>query len=257
MKDCSGKTATIFLILFSVLLLSLTAITLFLFQKEREMRKTTELKLEVIQQDAQQLKQELDLAIKDKALLEQSKKEIEQKINGLLDEIDLEKGISEGLKQERLSLSKQLNDLADQKKRVEQERAVLTDKIQSLEDQLAEEKMLREDVEREVEKYKEQELSNAHISLDKIVVTPPINGFSEDALQGKILRINPENNFIIVDLGKTDLLEPDMILEIYRRKEFFGHAQVVSVQKSMSVADLVPPLSADQLSLSDQVLLKK
>lgn len=257
MKDRSGKTATIFLIVFSILLLSLTAITLFLFQKEREIRKTTELKLDVIQQEAQQLKQDLDSAREDNSFLEKSKKEIEQKIDGLLDEIDLAKGISEGLKQERLSLSKQLNDTVDQKKRIEQEIVALTEKIQSLENQLSEEKILREDAQRVIEQYKEQELSNSHISLDKIVVTPSSDGFSEDALKGKILRLNSENNFIIVDLGKTDLLEPEMIFEIYRNKEFLGNAKIVSVQKSMSVADLLPPLLADQLSLSDQVLLKK
>ena len=70
-----GKTLTIFLIVISILFLSLTAITIFFLKKENEMRKATETKLTESEAARAKLNEDLKESQKKVFLLEEKNKE--------------------------------------------------------------------------------------------------------------------------------------------------------------------------------------
>ena len=62
----SGKVLTVFIVIIAILLISLTAISIFFFQKELERRKSVELILEKIKANEQKLEGELKVVRKEK-----------------------------------------------------------------------------------------------------------------------------------------------------------------------------------------------
>jgi len=70
--------------------------------------------------------------------------------------------------------------------------------------------------------------------LEKIVVKPT------PVLAGKILEVNDEYGFVVVDLGKDDNINLGDILSVYRNDKFIGRAQVEKVKEEISAAAILP-----------------
>jgi len=267
MFNRAGKTSTVFLIIFSILLLSLTAITMFLFQKERELRKVTEAKFEMSQESEGKLAKDLEEAKQQMFILDEQKKEIQEKIDGLLDDLELEKGLRVEMKNESLALSQEVDDLIAEKERFQQEAMDLRKKVITLEEQIVEEQTLKENVQAELEKivqWREQDFPSENIdesedvSLDKIIINPEEKIFEPGGIiEVEILKVNAENNFIIISAGKSGSVEENMVAKVYRGEELLGEIKITRVQKSMSVADVLAPLTASEIKLNDKVVLKE
>ncbi|MDP8265462.1 MAG: hypothetical protein P9M07_00790 [Candidatus Aceula meridiana] len=271
MFNRAGKTSVIFLIVFSILLLSLTAITMFLFQKERELRKMTEAKLEMSQENHDKVVKDLEEAKQQIFILDEQKKEIQEKIEGILDDLELEKGLREEMKNESLALSKEVDSLTAEKERFQQAAIELREKADGLEDQLAEEQNLRQEAQAELERivqWREQDFPSEggdevvdegeDVSLDKIVVSSEEKGFEPGGIiEIEILKVNAENNFIIINVGKSGNVEENTVAQVFRGDKLLGEVKITRVQKSMSVADVVPPLTASEIKINDKVVLKE
>ncbi len=263
----AGKTSTIFLVVFSVLLLSLTAITIFFFQKEREMRKNTEVKLEISEKTREKTEQNLNDFKVQVSLLQDRLKEADEKINNSLDDLELEKGLREESKREILTLKESFNLLKGEKDKIQKEVISLREEKVSLGEKLSSLEDLKKEFSIKLEK-KEEELRNLQksldpvgVELDKIVVTSSETtqavSKSVEFITGKILKINKRNNFIIINVGSSSRVSGNQLVEIYRGKTFLGKAKITRVQTSMSVADILKPLSARNLRIGDKVIIKE
>lgn len=113
--NSSGKVLIIFLVITAVLLISLTAISLFFFQKETERRKLAEVTLEEYQGEKVKIDEELKELKKQNFLLQEKNKESEARVNDLSDELELEDGLREEMKLETVSLEKKLEELKAEK----------------------------------------------------------------------------------------------------------------------------------------------
>jgi len=112
MKDnSSGKVLTIFSIIIAILLTSLTAMAIFLLQKEREIRSNIEISQKRSEIKITQLNQQLDETEKQLLLLEEKNKDADEKINSLMDDLELEEGIRGQIKTENVSLKGRPNQL--------------------------------------------------------------------------------------------------------------------------------------------------
>ena len=111
----SGRILTLFLIIIAVLLISTTAISIFFFQKEMELRRIAETDLDRSQNQVSRLDENARQAKKQIFLLEEKNKEADEKINGLLDELDLAQAVKEELKNEKLSLEDQVEKASQAK----------------------------------------------------------------------------------------------------------------------------------------------
>ncbi len=66
--------------------------------------------------------------------------------------------------------------------------------------------------------------------LDRDVKNPGLNG--------KIVSINNDNNFVIVDVGESAGVHAGDILSVYRNSEYIARLEVIQVRKNISAADL-------------------
>src|SRR3989338_6344413 len=107
MKNSSGKVLTIFLVIIAILLISLTAISIFFFQKEIEKRKMADARVEQLQANEAKLEESLKEVKKMSFLLQEKNKEADDRINNLLDELELQEGIREKLKADNVALKQQ------------------------------------------------------------------------------------------------------------------------------------------------------
>ncbi len=288
MKPQAGKVFTIFLIIFATLLISLTAISMFFFQKEVERRKEAEIKLAQTQDEAIKLDADAKELSRQKFLLEEKSKEADEKINSLLDELELEEGLRSEVKTENSSLKEKLAGIAKEESQVEQKLATYQQKMNALKDQLVVEmdknkslntelvqvnKALEELKAKKIEpvvKQEEQKDLELDVELEKIDVVSgedkeedPSEQIEEvvvipdTPVDGRILNVDKETEFVIINLGKRDGIKEGYVLSVYRGKEYLGDIQVTRVQPEMSAADLLPPFSSRVVRKNDQVTAKK
>ncbi|MBI5149880.1 MAG: hypothetical protein HZA28_03815 [Candidatus Omnitrophica bacterium] len=304
--NSSGKVLVIFLIIFVVLSLSLAGLAMFFLHQEKERREQTELALQKSVTNAAQLETKLQEAIKQGFLLQEKNKEADEKINGLLDDLELQKGISEQLKQENQSLQDQLaaatkaqedlqaritgNEEAAQKlPELQSQLQTAQNALQELQQKIQSSEQRTRELEEALAKFQQQPQPPAapseekpadvvvpvpaeqktevpaeppppqqqaeppqqeEVQLEKIVVAPAKN------LDGRILTVDGENEFVIVNLGANHGIKEGQVLSVSRGDARLGDIKVTRVQPEMSAADLVPPLSSRQVHKDDQVTIQ-
>lgn len=273
-KNTSGKIITVFLVISAILLVSLTSVSLFFFKVENEKRIEVQQALDVELAKNSRINAEFEDLKRANILLGEKNKEADEKINGLLDEMELDEGIREELKKEGLVLREQFEVLKQEKekmaKQIKEGVSVSQEKFQELEVKWKVEASLREKFET---KLKEIVIHNKEISekygvdfqtgqliikepeekveLEKIVVVP------DEVPEGRILSVDIATEFIIVNLGEKDGIERGNIMSVYRGKEYLGDVRITRVQPEMAAADLIPPFSSRLVRKNDQVLIKQ
>lgn len=264
----SGKTFTIFLIVFFLMLLSLTSIVTFFLVKEREIRSGVEKKLVVSEDARRKIEEQYKAAQEEIVVLTNKMKEQDDKISGLMDDLELEKGLKDEIKKENVNLKGLVETIGSERKKFQDEVITLRERNTFLESEINAAKDLRDQLSNKLqeaeEKLKGMEgklSSSTGVSLETIIVTP--EGAPEQATgmdtpaQGQILKLNQENNFAIIDIGASSGISEGMIVEFYRGDALLGEGRIARVQNIMSVADFLEPLSAQSVQPNDRVLIKK
>ena len=280
--NSSGKVMTIFIIIIAILLISLTAISLFFFKKESDRREQAEVKLEKSMSSEIELESEVENLTKQNFLLTEKNKEADDRINSLMDELELEAGLKEELKKETVSVREQfqiaqkekesiqlkLDNLASESKHqsvgieeeLQNEISVRTEIEAKLDSAMKEQQRLQNMItqlrlgvdggQEQVDVF-DQPLFDRQVNLDKIVVIP------NEIPEGRILTVDEETEFVIVDIGKKDGVKEGKILSVYRGQDYLGDIRITRVQPEMSAADFIPPFSSKRARKNDQVITKQ
>ncbi len=304
--NSSGKVVTIFLVIIAILLISLTAISLFFFQKETDRRKLAEIALEEFQLEKVSLEEGLAEIENQNFLLQEKNKEADERLDDLSNELELEKGLREEMKIEANTLKAQLEEAQSSKEALAEaikEKKGLKEKltgalaasekkIQELESKLKveiqrgeklgkmyeqrEEEMARANKARVQEEVKQEEYdAPSGVELGEIIVVSGEDSEGEEdiavrtkvpleetfdviekVVEGRILSVDAETEFVIVSLGKMDGVEIGNILAVYRDEDYVGDIRVTRLQPEMSAADLIPPFSIRSIKKNDQVKAK-
>jgi hypothetical protein len=309
--NSSGKVLIVFLVITAILLISLTAISLFFFQKETERRKLAEATLEKHQIEKHELEKSLEEIKKENFLLQEKNKEADELVNDLTDELELEKGLKEEMKLETAAIKEQLEQMKKEKEtfaksieekenlqeKLKKDFTASEQRVKELEAQLKAEiersqKLgeLYEQQQEEVSKLTESQLQKEDknsgivndeepgnvvdmgIELGEIVVVPEGSKTYEagpdflveesaavldSVLDGRILSVDTETEFVIVSLGESDGLSIGSVLSIYRNEDYIGDIKITRLQPKMSAADLIQPLSIRNVRKNDQVKTKQ
>ena len=85
------------------------------------------------------------------------------------------------------------------------------------------------------------------IELEKVVVK------AAPVLVAKVLMVNKDEAFIVVDLGREDNLRIGDTLSVYRNGEFIGRAEVEKVQEKVSAAAILPQWQDVEFKENDEV----
>lgn len=296
-KNSSGKVLVIFLVIFVILSLSLAGLAMFFLSKEKEKRISTEAALQQSVANAAKVEAKLQDAIKQGFLLQEKNKEADEKINGLLDELELQEGIREELKKENQALKEKFEKEA--KARTELQEKIASNeeaaqKLPGLEAQLQTEQGARQELEQKlsaaeertktleealakmqqqgvrspapveavpsVQEPQQQEApavegqnsgKKEEVQLEKIVVAPV-----KAAPEGRIVMVDGETEFVIVNLGANHGIKEEQVLSVSRGKDHLGEIKVTRVQPEMAAADFIPPLTSRQVHKDDSVAIK-
>jgi predicted RNase H-like nuclease (RuvC/YqgF family) len=269
----SGKALTFILIVFVVLLVSVTGISLFFFLKEIDARQAAEAQVDQLKTVEAKLNSDLKSAQEQITLLDEKKREAEEKIEGLLQEVDLQKTTKEEVQKENLALQdnlqKETQAKEEIKSRLTQDLQAAQDKYNSVKSELdkalARSKEL-EDAKSQLEAKMQsttapavelttQETTTATgengIALDKIVVNP------NPSSKGRVISVDSDTDFVIVSLGEKDGINKGALLSIFRGQDYLGDVKVSRVLAEMSAADFVPPFKSQNVKKDDQVVVKK
>lgn len=137
------------------------------------------------------------------------------------------------------------------------------EKINNLNNELTSIKGAKQELER---KLKDLEAKGQDVQLDRIVVTGKSEsasgisgGVSEDAaqLEGKVLVVNKEYDFIVVNLGQKDNVNIGDKLEVLHLNKKIGEVKIEEVRDTMSVAIPLAQDLVNQISEDDKVVYKK
>lgn len=180
--------------------------------------------------------------------------------------------LQEKEKELRIDTQRRLAESVGEKKKVENElivtikaKEIIEEKLQEKEHQI---KLVLDKLEKEIIARREAQIqlviamqekrilaarmrevmvTPKNIELEKIVVkTVP-------ELAGKVLVINKERAFIVVDLGRVDKLMLGDILSVYRGSEFIGRVQVEKVEEKVSAAAILPDWKDTEFKENDEV----
>lgn len=280
-QNSSGKVLTVFVIIILILSITLTALVLFLLQQESKNRRYVEEQLDEAVKNEKTVSSELKELKKQAFLLEEKNKEADERINSLLDELELEEGLKEEMKTETTSLKEQIATLKSKNKGLEEQLSQVkdsSDKITSLEEKLKKESERVKEYEAEIKRLTEQKgvlesqvgaagsknVSSAsdNVKLDPIVVStdndtgesiPPVATISG----GRILSVDTDTDFVIINLGRKDGIVEGLMMSVYRGQEYLGDVTVTRVQPEMAAADFIPPFSSRTVRKNDQVVVKE
>jgi predicted RNase H-like nuclease (RuvC/YqgF family) len=138
----------------------------------------------------------------------------------------LEKNL-EKEKQEKLSISKKLEDVQFDYEKVKKEITRIKNENTMLEGRIS-------------------DLKEKSVDLDRIVVKPESNVMggsktpARELLRGRVLVVNKEYNFIVIDVGQNDGVEKGIVIEIREGTELLGRGEIDKVYETMSSATLLP-----------------
>lgn len=76
--------------------------------------------------------------------------------------------------------------------------------------------------------------SSDTVELEKIVINPG------SVITGKIIMVNKEYAFVVVNLGHQQSLKAGDILYVYRNDEVIGKVQIQRTEENMSAATILP-----------------
>ena len=76
---------------------------------------------------------------------------------------------------------------------------------------------------------------------------------SRGGLEGKIMTVNEEHNFVVIDLGSDDGLEVGAIFSVYRDKKELTKIRVVGTRKQIAAADIINLEGRTEISPGDIV----
>jgi len=157
------------------------------------------------------------------------------------------------IKNENMLLRRQLKRAVDSKLRLQEKIVKLEDEKKKLEEKLAgvetavieKETVLKETAQKisgikDVTEKSEAGEEKA-VELSPIVVHAPDSsaGVSGRELTGRVVAVDSEYNFVVIDIGEDAGVSIGMDFEVYQQDERIGTVRVIQTRKSISAADII------------------
>jgi len=266
--DQRGKGLTVLLILLVAVLLVVSGAGLYLFQKERNNSM-------VLQEELTDIKSRL---LTTERKLDESKKTITD-LQAKLDDAKTEIGtISSQLDQERSARQEAATKLDQFKADLETQKGLRVsleskfnqaqDEARKAQSQINELQSQKIDLEK---KMGELEQRTSGVELGKIVVSPeqqkavankdvvskPSATVKAPAgLEGKVLVVNKEYNFAVINIGSKDGVAIGSEFSVFNSDKLLGDIKVEKVRDSMAAAGFVSADLKDKINEGDKVVKK-
>ena len=256
-----GTAPTIILIILILITLALAGGAFHLFQKEKLKSMALREELQDVRAKEIIIESKLEDSKKELAKMEMQLRESKSQVDFLGSELQSEKK----LKQESAVQLEQLKvELEGQKSAKAQVEEKLNQSQQTLETLQAEFKQLEDKkAELEVKLGGLEEKQPQDVELGTIVVAgqeqqPAAEAAADipSSLEGKILVVNKDYNFAVINLGSKDGVNINDIFSVYSKNKYIGDLKVEKVHESMSAANFLSPDIKDKVREGDKVTIK-
>jgi cell shape-determining protein MreC len=188
--------------------------------------KDTNSKLDAVNSDLKKKDREIESERAGRQKLEDNLKDLNKQKEEVQVELDkYKKAIPPDLPPEQIQAK--LKEFGDQLAALDSEKKVLNDKLLKLE----EEKKKREENERLMKSGK------------------PVPGIS-----GHVVAVNPEWNFVVLDIGSKQGLFEQAGMIVYRGTKLVGKIKITSVEPSTAIADILPEWKQEDIQEGDTVI---
>jgi len=189
--------------------------------------------------------------------LEQEKKEkiayIEQ-IEKMTKDKDALRLKLEQVRGRKREIEKTIQELQTNVEKEKKEKEAFSQKLgyinRVLEDEMLEITKLKQDLATALENIKKLSYNsdNGAVKLPRIEIKDAL-------LKGKVISINKDQNFVIIDIGKRDGVQVGMEFSIYRDDALIAKLKVIDVREVTSAAKVLLSLPRMQIAEADSVVL--
>lgn len=268
-----AKSSVVLLIALMLIFLFAAGTGFYLYQKEHTKNIELEEKIEELNIKQKITEAKFLEAQKIISSLEIKIKESETQISELSDEINKEKA----------SKAEALSNLEQIKQEIEEQRTLKLDlesklsqaqnEVKSMQSKLVVLDSNKKDLEL---KIKDLEDKSTGVELGKIVVNPePVKAdnvkgkkkaaavkvaneavSAEKSLEGKVLVVNKEYNFVVINLGSRDGVGLGQVFSIYQGKNLIGDVKVEKLHDSMAAAGFILDDTKNKVKEGDSVVKK-
>ncbi|MBU1062477.1 MAG: hypothetical protein KJ952_07165 [Candidatus Omnitrophica bacterium] len=73
-------------------------------------------------------------------------------------------------------------------------------------------------------------------------------------LKGKVLTVNREHNFVVIDLGRLDGVDGGSMFDVYRSEEVIGYIEVIQTRERISACDIKDRKMGFSIEIDDLVM---
>jgi septal ring factor EnvC (AmiA/AmiB activator) len=186
---------------------------------EQERLKQNKNRFTLADSDSKRVQEEFDAKLKKKA-------ELEKELTGL----------PSGMKPE--TIVQDINKMKQEQAELEAQALAKADEVKKEEAKIAEAQKKLDDVTRKIEERRKL--------------------FERNSLQARVLAVNPDWGFVVIDAGKASGIEQDTKLLVTRNRQTVGKISILSVEGGRSVASIVPDAiyGGSSISPGDRVVLE-
>lgn len=248
-----SKLIAIILGIISILFIGSTAVLFLALNNERVEKTTLQDELTQIMKERKKLSREIEE-------LKLIKGDLEIKLGGLETQAKMLTENYEKEKSQNDIVRLKLSEKEEEIKEVETKLVAVTDERSKLREMLDDERtrysQLKERINKLVEvkdilEEKVRDIINRQgIELERIVVK------AEGELEGKVLVVNREYNFIVVNIGVRDDIGLGDILTLYRDGKYVGEAKVEKIYDTMSAATITKETRSSTILVDDNVIVR-
>ena len=266
-----AKAATLILIVLIIIAFSLAAGIYYLLQNEKSRSASLQTELETT--ITKYKKSETDLvSANDKiSSLTVEVREAQKRLDTLSKELLQEKTAKQDALSKVEQISADVEQLKASKSELENKLNMAQEDAKKIQNQLKELSTQKTDLE---EKIKDLEAKTKGVELGKIVVNPegasiePAQAVTEDAQpeqaaqkplsgkEGKVLVINKDYNFAVINLGSKDDVEVGDVFVVYHNNKNIGEVKVEKVHESMAAAGFATAEMKEKAMEGDKVVQK-
>lgn len=161
------------------------------------------------------------------------------------------------LKRELIVASKQKGSLQDKLRETLEKKNKLEDNLADAENILREKSLafreLQTDLTRTITEGKKVVAGeSSSVELPPIVVRPDSPGLK--GLRGEIVAVNPQEKFVVLDLGESSGINPGVLLKVMRGNREIATLEVIETRQNISAADIKESLGGFDIKEGDIVI---
>ncbi len=272
MRNNKASIITVVLVILMVFALFLAGRVFYLFQNERAKNSSLQLELDNLTAQYRKAESELEGAKKNISSLQLNLRDTQDRAEAINNELQQEKAA----KQEALSQMEQLRIELEEEKKLESDLEAKLNQANEgfikTQDQL---KVLASQKAELETKIKELEAKPQGVELGKIVVTPEPNPSAEVKEQpgqpaqakkekgagiagqeGKVLVVNKDYDFIVINLGSKDGVGIGDMFSVYHNNKNLGEVKIEKVHDSMAAAGFISEDIKNKVNEGDKIIQK-